>query len=280
MAKIVSLINMKGGVGKSTLTANLAWHCAHRKDMKVLVIDLDPQFNVSQYLLGNRKYEAHLTAGKKTVSDIFEQVTLSALSGTKIPAVKPADVLCNVRKWQDDSLIDLIPSKLELAFTLKNPTSKEHLLARFVKKIRDNYDLILIDCAPTESILTTAAYLCTHSVLIPVKPEYLSCIGLPLLVRSLEEFRAQYDDHKIEILGILFNSASSYKGEHHRAKGYVNSVAHQYGWQVFSNEVGYSDSYPKGAREGMPIFFTGYARWTKKMEFSKVANEFTQRVGL
>ena len=138
----------------------------------------------------------------------------------------------------------------------------------------------MIDCPPTESILTTAAYLASNYILVPVRPEFLSCIGLPLLVRSLDDFRAQNDEHEIKLAGIVFNSATNYKGEHLRAKDYVHNVAQKHGWYVFTNEVGYSDSYPKGAREGRPIFLTDYARWTKKMEFDAVAKEFTKQIGL
>ena len=77
MAKKVSIINMKGGVGKSTLTVNLAWHFTAYKHWakNVLVVDLDPQFNATQYLLGVNKYKAILDQGKPTIWDILEQNT-------------------------------------------------------------------------------------------------------------------------------------------------------------------------------------------------------------
>lgn len=88
MAIKVSLINMKGGVGKSTLSVNLAWHYAAYSDWlkKVLVVDLDPQFNASQYLVGVTKYQEHLTDGKPTMWEILEQHTrtLQVKSGSLI----------------------------------------------------------------------------------------------------------------------------------------------------------------------------------------------------
>jgi chromosome partitioning protein len=96
-----------------------------------------------------------------------------------------------------------VPSRLELAFTVRNPAQKEMLLAKFVAKIESNYDLILIDCPPTELFLTTAAYLASDYILVPVKPEYLSTMGLPLLVNSLDEFHKHYVDHKAELSGIV-----------------------------------------------------------------------------
>ena len=116
--------------------ANRAW------SKKVLIIDLDPQFNASQYALGVERYKSLLESGKP-------------------------------------------PSQLELSFSLRNPIGKEMRLVRLVKSIEEDYDVVLIDCAPTESMLTTAAYLSSDWILVPVKPNYLSTIGLPLLASSM-----------------------------------------------------------------------------------------------
>jgi chromosome partitioning protein len=80
-----------------------------------------------------------------------------------------SDAVLNAVTFVDGKVIDLIPSQLELSLTLKNPSQKEHLLANFIDSIESKYDLILIDCAPTESVLTTAAYLSVNNILIPVK---------------------------------------------------------------------------------------------------------------
>jgi chromosome partitioning protein len=269
----VSLMNMKGGVGKSTLTANLGWYCAHRKDYRVLLVDLDPQFNLSQYVLGTTGYAKHLDSKKGTVLDILEQGSGSGGSGTD---VAPENVIAEVQSWDDGSGIDLLPSSLQLSFSLKNPTGKEYLLRNFLEEIRSSYDMILIDCAPTESILTTAAYLASDSILIPVKPEFLSTIGLPLVVSSLADFTRSHKK-TVEVLGIVFNAATD-KIEHDRSRSFVRKTAKREGWYVFRNEVSYSDSYPKGSRFGKPIFLTDYARGTKIADFKAVAEEFYDRL--
>ena len=270
LGRTVTLMNMKGGVGKSTLTANLGWYGAWEKDQRVLLVDLDPQFNLSQYVLGTTAYEAHLNAESMTVRDVFE------VEPGKRAAETPANVIAEVRRWDDGSRIDLVPSSLELSLTLKNPTNKAQRLANFLDEVRARYDLILIDCAPTESILTTAAYYASDSVLIPVKPEFLSTIGLPLVARSLAEFETDFKK-SLEVLGIVFN-ASSPKIEHDRSRSFVRKVAKAEGWYVFKNEVSYSDSYPKGSRLGKPIFLTDYARETKISDFNAVAREFYGRL--
>lgn len=281
MAVKTSLINMKGGVGKSTLTVNLAWHFAAYGswNKRVLVVDLDPQFNASQYLLGVSAYEKILTSKQPTVWDIFEQ-------GTKTPGAKPSlpaptDVIQAHKKFPKGGSIDLIPSRLELAYSLKNPgQNKERHLSKLLKLVEDQYDLILIDCAPTESVLTTAAYLSSDWLLVPVKPEYLSTIGLPLLVNSMQDFKAEYDNSSLELAGVVFNAASDYLPEESLAKTTVRKIAKQNSWNVFSREVSYSRSYPKGAREGQPIFRTSYSRWNKVRNFELFAEEFAKKVGL
>jgi len=280
MAVTVSLINMKGGVGKSTLTVNLAWFLAWYPPWKkkVLVVDLDPQFNASQYLVGVTDYEAILQSKKPTIWDIFEQ-------GTRTPAGKaliedPHDAIYRVIEFNDGSLVDLIPSRLELALSLKNPGHKERNLSRFLDEVKEEYDVILIDCAPTESVLTTAAYLSSDWLLVPVKPEYLSTIGLPLLVNSMEDFKEEYESDDLKLAGIVFNSASDYLPEEWLAKKTVKEIAKQNGWYVFKTEINFSRSYPRGAREGRPIFRTSYSRYHNVSNFGEFATEFASRVHL
>jgi chromosome partitioning protein len=281
MAKTVALINMKGGVGKSTLTVNLAWQLTgiQGQDHNVLVVDLDPQFNASQYLLGAQGYQKKvLNPNTATIWNVFEQQTRTP--GREAPkALAPADAIVTVRRWPTNRL-DLLPSRLELAWSLKQPGQrKEELLAKFLAKVKDNYDLILIDCAPTESLLTDAAYLASDYALVPVKPEYLSTIGLPLLARSLEVFR-EHDTHRVEVLGIAFNHTTQYEPEEALSKREVRAAAAQFGWYIFSSEISYSRSYPKGAREGEPIFRTSHAQWKQRAKFTAFAQEFAKRMGL
>jgi len=140
--------------------------------------------------------------------------------------------------------------------------------------------MILIDCAPTESLLTTAAYLSSEFILVPVKPEYLSTIGLPLLVSSMRDFHEQYEEHHLELSGIVFNAVTYYSPEEERAKEEVKKLAKQEKWYVFSKEINYSRYYPKGAREGQPIFRTSYARTEQAQQFKAFAEEFANRIRL
>ncbi len=280
MAKKVCLINMKGGVGKSTITVNLAYHFAFKdKNNRVLVVDLDPQFNASQYLIGVSAYKKIIEDNLPTMWNIFEQFTPMPGSPKSTP-LDPDKVIHQAKKMHSGGYIHLIPSRLELAFSLKNPGQKEQLLAKFLKKVEDKYDIILLDCPPTESLFTTAAYLSSEYILVPVKPEYLSSIGLPLLVNSMGEFKKQYEANKLELAGIMFNATSNYSPEEKKSKSEVKQIAEDNGWYVFQNEVHSSRSYPKGAREGKPISRTSYARYSKAANFSAFAEEFAKGLGL
>ena len=274
---VVALVNMKGGVGKSTLTANIGWYCAYYGNLRVLMVDLDPQFNLSQYVLGNDRYEKHLKQGMPTIVEIFEQHTPASAAGGSVGR----EAIAVAHQWNDGSLIHVIPSKLELAWTLKNPHRKEHLVRDYIQDVKDSYDLILIDCPPTESMLTAAAYMSSDYLVVPVRPEYLSTIGLPLLVRSLNDYKKAYkNEPHPKLAGIVFNDAGSSKPEHNRSRETVGKVAKEQGWDIFKGQLSHSDSYPAGARAGKPIFLTSYARQLKKHELIVVAQEFMERVGL
>jgi chromosome partitioning protein len=272
----VSLINMKGGVGKTTFAAQLALAAA-RKGMRTLVVDLDPQSNLSQALLSPEKYVKHLRDRKFTTMEIFEQYAPPTADS---PSPRPVDIQDVIVKRVATNL-DLIVSRLELSHTLKNPTKKERRLAKALSKVTDHYKLILIDCAPTESILTDAAYHASRYALVPVKPEFLATIGLPLLHRSIHEFKYENSDHDLDICGIVFNHPSYSLGPEGRTSiNEVQTEARKNGWYVYENQVRYSRSYAKAAREGKPIIFTSHVRWYVWSEFDKFFREFLETIGL
>ena len=281
MAISVSFINMKGGVGKTTLAAQVA-HAADRAGYKTLVIDLDPQSNLSQSLLTPERYVSHLEKRNPTVVQIFDRYLPPSSEHESPRQVDIHDVIIKKAGYWHNSSLDLIPSRLELSHSLKNPTGKERRLAKAIAQVSDEYDLIIIDCAPTESILTEAAYFASRYVLVPVKPEFMATIGLPLLARSIEEFKLENDDHELDICGIVFNHSSSYSEgpEGRQSVKDVKAAAKRRGWHVFNTHVHYSASYPKSAREGTPIGNTSYVRWEVTKEFSNFSSEFFSAIGL
>ncbi|MFZ3588899.1 ParA family protein [Bacillus sp. DJP31] len=271
MTKVVSMLNMKGGVGKTTLTYNLAWYAAYKKMYKVLVIDLDPQSNLTQIFMGEEGYKQFLADDNQSIVDIFENSNNVS-----------DDVIRTVDEWTDGSLIHLVPSRVELSKTLKNPTTKEHKLRRFLSEYKHQYDLILIDCPPTDSILSVASYLASDNLIIPVKLEKLAIIGLPLLASSIEEFNHDNaGENEIKVAGVIFNNVEPGEPKENRtSKQEVEVLAKQYDWYVFQNEVRESKAYVNGIREGKPMFETSRVRDYVMKEFYDVGDEFLQRVGL
>ena len=281
MAVTVSLINMKGGVGKTTIASQLA-HYADTGNLKVLAVDLDPQSNLSQSVMSPRAYVKHLKDNRPTITQVFDDyIPAGGVHGSPHPIDLDKVIVKKAGYWKDSTL-DLIPSRLELSRTLKNPTGKERRLAKALARISDRYDLILIDCAPTESILTDAAYFASRYVLVPVKPEFMATIGLPLLARSIRDFQLENEDHDIEIGGIVFNNSSSYsKGpEGQKSIKEVKEQAHIDGWHIFKNRVRYSATYPKAAREGTPLNRTSYVRGPVIEGFEKLKDEIFERLDI
>ena len=186
----VCVINLKGGVGKSTISALLARRGYTTRDLDVLAIDLDPQANLSQGLMHN-EYKSFLGEQRPSIVEVFNGYippTIAASSGNKIT--------------------QLIPSRFDFSDNLLGAVRPDpKTLARYLSLNFQHKDLIIIDCAPTESILTTAAYHASGNVLVPVKPEYFATIGFPLLQQSLDNFRNQNRGHHISVAGVVVNNA-------------------------------------------------------------------------
>lgn len=266
MAKTIALINMKGGVGKTTLAVNLAWTVAAYK-RRVLLVDLDPQFNASQVVLGSARYEKLLADHEATVRDVFET-----------PALQPPTGIIDVQRNGSGGVFDILPSTLELSLVLKNPAMKERRLSRFLRAASDNYDYIFIDCAPTDSMLTVAAYLSSDWLLVPMKPEFLSTIGLPLLYRSYKDFKSEYPESLLKFCGIVFNNTNKNRREYDRSVSFVKKFANEHELFVFGQEIEFSESYSTGARDGTPIFRTSYARSSKTKNFFEFVRGFIERI--
>lgn len=280
MAVTVSLINMKGGVGKTTIASQLA-HAADTAKLKVLGVDLDPQSNLSQSIMGVRKYADYLRKNKPTITQIFDEYAPADGYQGSPRLINLDEIIVKRASYLPSSTLDLIPSRLELSRTLKNPTGKERRLAKALARISDQYDLVIIDCAPTESILTDAAYFASRYVIVPIKPEFLATIGLPLLVRSMREFTIENDDHEIEIAGLVFNHGDYSPGpEATKSIKEVGKQAKKQGWHIFRTELPHSRSYPKAARAGTSIAKTDYARWNVIDGFENLKREIFEKLGV
>lgn len=206
--KVISVVNMKGGVGKTTLSVNIAYILSNFHNKKVLLIDIDPQFNATQYVASWDKISNHFE-NKKTILDIImpkkeEPIDLVNNGKRKKKEKEPklSDYLINVSR-KGTSFFDIIPSTLELIEIENSQRGAEHRLKNFIKKYCKHYDVIMIDCPPTIGIHTLSAFLASAYYIIPIKPDHLSSLGLSLLERVLLKYKNDHN-HKLTTLGLIF----------------------------------------------------------------------------
>lgn len=271
---VVSIINLKGGVGKTTVTALLARHAA-QKEFRTLAVDLDPQSNLSQALMTETDYRRFMERKEAAIVELFNGF-LPPSSDRGAPA--PLDKV--TRKVGHRENLYLIPSRFDFSDNLiRSVNVDEKILARFISEHGRKFDLILIDCAPTESIITRAAYCASRYILIPMRTEFFSTIGLPLLRQSLKEFKSKNPNHAIDVCGVLINNSGtrwSPRGPHHRnARMEIREQAEKYRWPIMRHEMFSSRGYPKLMREEYPDY-VGNAR----REFKKIAKEFMNTIDL
>jgi chromosome partitioning protein len=273
----VCVINLKGGVGKSTISALLARRAFTHRNLDVLAIDLDPQANLSQGLMhGN--YITFLKAQRASIVEVFNgYIPPSSASSTPTALAAPSAVE-TIAQVAGRSL-QLIPSRFDFSDNLLGAVRPDpRTLARFLSHNFAHKDLIIIDCAPTESILTTAAYHASGNVLVPVKPEYFATIGFPLLQQSLSNFRNQNRGQNISVCGVVINNAFYDGGnnggpEKTRAMAEITSEALKNSWPIYKEELYHSRGFPKIMRGDNN--YSGNAQY-----FYVFANEFFSSVGL
>ncbi|MBB5885557.1 ParA family protein [Xanthomonas sp. LMG 8992] len=271
------VINLKGGVGKSTIAALLARDAFGIRQKDVLAIDLDPQANLSQALMG-RSYNTFLTERRPSIVEIFNGYQPPA-PGRASTAALPADAGVETIARLGDRSIQLIPSRFDFSDNLTNSLRPDpKVLARFLAGNFQHKDLIIIDCAPTESVLTHAAYHASGLVLVPVKPEFFATIGFPLLQQSLTDFSHRNRGHNIKVAGVVINNAFYDGGnnggpEKARALREVRIEAKQNGWPVFRTEIPFSRGFPKIMRGDHS--YSGNA-----VMFPRFSKEFFDAIGL
>jgi len=180
MTRIISIANFKGGVGKTTSSMNIGSALADQ-DKKVLLIDLDPQFNLTQSLGINDPDDT-----------IYE-----ALTGKK--ALQPQRI--NSKLDLVSSSFSLIKAEIELSGEFK----REFILSGLLEPIKGRYDYIIIDCPPALGLLTINGFAASNLIFIPIEAEYLALKGYSVLKEAIDKvgmeinkvFVTKYDSRKI-----------------------------------------------------------------------------------
>lgn len=196
---------MKGGVGKTTLTINLAHFLSTREKLKVLIIDIDPQFNSTQCLFSGKEYVEYLKDNNDTIINIFDDTVKSKLSTVKGSTKDIAKELKDIEPYHFSDNLHILPGNLELyKLDMASGTGRENRLKQYLREIhkKNKYDYVLIDTPPTPSVWMTSALIASKYYLIPVKPDPISFVGIDLLENIIEQKRDSYD-LDIECIGLV-----------------------------------------------------------------------------
>ena len=234
--KIISIINQKGGVGKTTTVINLAAGLT-LKNKKILIIDLDPQGNATTGLglsnidqTSNSIYQ--VLTGAKKIEDAISKTKFSNL-----------DIIT--------SNVDLSGLEVETADDGRRAYILKEKLGAYLNNSRGSYDYVLIDCPPSLSLLTVMALVASHSLLVPLQTEFFALEGITQLIKTIERIKVGLNPD-LQIRGIILTMYD----KRNKLSSEVETEARNY----FKDKV-YKNVVPRNVRlseapsHGMPVIF-------------------------
>lgn len=293
MTKVISVINWKGGVGKTTLTHHIGvqvQNAANDKDKypetkgfpRTLLLDLDPQCSLSIAALGESQFEAKVYGKKpiKTVKDLFELYL-----DNKIDDINIDDFTLKEKVRADEEgktsriykYVDLLPSHPDLIYTdmeiatfskrdfrkslIGAETYKFRIVETFIEKLKDKYDFIIIDCPPNLNYITQNALYSSEHYLIPTILDKLSSYGILSIKNKVDDLnelfsRAMGEDYKkTELIGIVANNVREYEGQPKKSQmNVLKNLKKLFINKVFKSYLTNGDGIPKAMELGYPVF--------------------------
>lgn len=214
MAKIITVTNQKGGVGKTSITAAFIAEL-HRRGARVLGVDIDPQGNLG-FSLGLNIEEGFslydVLTGKCSITE--------AIVHTEHGDILPTDIMLSAFASTDSA-----PHQ-----------SRDTMLALQLDIIKDNYDYIFIDTPPSLNILTINAYVASSGIVIPMKAEVLSLVGISQIHDTVEAIQKSSNPN-LKVYGIVMNEFNPRVTSHREILEMAEELAAQMGTQVFSTKI-------------------------------------------
>ncbi|KRE62887.1 ParA family protein [Nostocoides sp. Soil756] len=229
-ARIIAMCNQKGGVGKTTTTINLGAALAEL-GRRVLLVDFDPQGALSVGL-GVPTHELDVTVYNLLVErghDIRDVIAHTRVEG-----------------------LDVLPANIDLSAAevqLVGEVAREQILARVLRPVIDDYDVVLVDCQPSLGLLTINALTAAHGVIIPLECEFFAMRGVALLVETIEKITDRLNP-RLVVDGIL---ATMYDGRTLHSKEVVASVVEHFGDRVFHTVISRTVKFPDASLAAEPI---------------------------
>lgn len=233
-ARIIAMCNQKGGVGKTTTTINLAAALAE-VGRKVLIVDFDPQ-GAASVGLGIPTHEL--------------ETTVYNLMVDRSASIDDAIVATNFAG------LDVLPANIDLSAAevqLVGEVARESILARVLRPVMDDYDVILIDCQPSLGLLTVNALTAAHGVLIPLECEFFALRGVALLVETIEKVRDRLNP-RLEVDGIV---ATMFDSRTLHAREVISRVYEAFGETLMHTIISRTVKFPDASVAAEPI--TTYA---------------------
>ncbi|MEX3610227.1 ParA family protein [Rothia sp. LK2588] len=229
-ARIISMVNQKGGVGKTTSTINLGAALAEC-GRRVLLVDFDPQGALSAGF-GANPHELDLTV-------------YNVMMDRKV------DIKDVIHSTAVDN-IDLLPANIDLSAAevqLVNEVAREQVLASALRKVENDYDVILIDCQPSLGLLTVNALTASHGVIIPLICEFFALRAVALLVDSIEKVQDRLNP-KLQIDGVL---ATMFDSRTLHSKEVLARIIDAFGDKVFDTVIKRTVKFPDATVSAEPI---------------------------
>ena len=251
MGKTIAIVNQKGGVGKTTTSVNLT-AALKEKGLKVLLCDFDPQANAtSGFGIDKRKLK----------HSIYNVVIDGVPAKDAIVATKYGDVL--------PSTPDLAGAAIELI----SSEHREHQLEKCLETVKDQYDVILIDCPPSLEMLTLNGLAAADSILVPVQCEYYALEGLSDLMSTMRMVKRRINP-KLEIFAVAL---TMYDGRTNFSAQVAQEVRRHFPGKVFATAIPRNIRLSEAPSHGLPV--TAYDRSSKgAVAYRAMAEEMIQKL--